>query len=244
MNHRAIRTVDAPLRILIGCEFSGVVRRAFNRLGHEAWSCDLLPAEDRSNMHLVGDVRDYLTAENWDMVMVFHPPCTRLCNSGVRWLSVPPPGRTLDEMWRGAGRGGRPVQRLLAGACLARDGGEPRHARPCEAAHRGLRQAADRAAPLVRRAGVQGDRPLPAGARAARAHRQAGRAQAGHARAQALVLHPPGQQQRPCGGSCAHGRSRAWPRRWPASGEGWCNERAKRGGQSPRPACTRRLPPP
>lgn len=84
--------------MLIGCEFSGVVRRAFAARGHEAWSCDLLPAADGSNRHFVGDVRDYLN-EGWDLLAVFHPPCTRLCNSGVRWLSVPPPGKTLEQMW-------------------------------------------------------------------------------------------------------------------------------------------------
>lgn len=86
------------LRVLIGCETSGVMRRAFAARGHDAWSCDLLPAEDRSNRHIVGDVRDHL-ADGWDLLIVAHPPCTRLCNSGVRWLSVPPPGRTLAEMW-------------------------------------------------------------------------------------------------------------------------------------------------
>lgn len=85
-------------RILIACEFSGVVRRAFAARGHDAWSCDLLPAEDRSNRHIVGDARDYLD-EGWDLLMVAHPPCTRLCNSGVRWLNAPPPGRTRAEMW-------------------------------------------------------------------------------------------------------------------------------------------------
>lgn len=86
-------------RVLVACEFSGVVRRAFTAAGHDAWSCDLLPAEDRSNHHLVGDVRQYLGL-GWDLLMVAHPPCTRLCNSGVRWLKVAPPGRTLDDMWR------------------------------------------------------------------------------------------------------------------------------------------------
>ena len=85
------------MRVLIACEFSGVVRRAFAALGHDAWSCDLLPAEDRSNRHIVGDARAIL-ADGWDLLMVAHPPCTRLCNSGVRWLSVPPPSRTLAEM--------------------------------------------------------------------------------------------------------------------------------------------------
>ncbi|MGJ4954606.1 hypothetical protein ACQR1H_03100 [Bradyrhizobium sp. HKCCYLRH2015] len=75
-----------------------MVRRAFASLGHDVWSCDLLPAEDGSNRHIVGDVRDYLDV-GWDFLAIMHPPCTRLCNSGVRWLSVPPPGRTLADMW-------------------------------------------------------------------------------------------------------------------------------------------------
>lgn len=87
-----------PLRVLIGCETSGVMRRAFAARGHEVWSVDLLPAEDGSNRHIVGDVRDYL-ADGWDLLVVCHPPCTRLCNSGVRWLTIPPPGRTHAEMW-------------------------------------------------------------------------------------------------------------------------------------------------
>jgi hypothetical protein len=84
--------------VLVACEFSGTVRRAFAALGHDAWSCDLLPAEDRSNHHIVGDARGIL-GDGWDLLMVAHPPCTRLCNSGVRWLSAPPPGRTKAEMW-------------------------------------------------------------------------------------------------------------------------------------------------
>jgi hypothetical protein len=86
-------------RVLIACEFSGTVRRAFASRGHDAWSCDLLPSEDRSNKHIVGDARDLLN-DGWDFLMVAHPPCTRLCNSGVRWLKSPPPGRTLQDMWR------------------------------------------------------------------------------------------------------------------------------------------------
>lgn len=61
-------------RVLVACEFSGVVRRAFAARGHDAWSCDLLPAEDRSNKHIVGDVRDILEW-GWDMLIVAHPPC-------------------------------------------------------------------------------------------------------------------------------------------------------------------------
>ena len=85
-------------RVLVACEFSGTVRRAFASRGYDAWSCDLLPAEDRSNKHITGDVRSILT-DGWDLLIVAHPPCTRLCNSGVRWLTAPPKGRTLADMW-------------------------------------------------------------------------------------------------------------------------------------------------
>ena len=85
------------MRVLIGCETSGTVRRAFLALGHDVWSCDLLPSDDGSNRHIVGDVRNLLN-DGWDLG-VFHPPCTRLCNSGVRWLSAPPRGKTLADMW-------------------------------------------------------------------------------------------------------------------------------------------------
>ena len=86
------------MKVLIGCETSGVVRRAFAEKGHDVWSVDLSPSEDMSNRHIIGDIRDYLN-EGWDLLAVFHPPCTRLCNSGVRWLHVPPPGRTRAQMW-------------------------------------------------------------------------------------------------------------------------------------------------
>jgi len=88
------------MKILIGCETSGTVRNAFLELGHDVWSCDILPSEDGSNRHIQGDIRDVLKMEKWDMLAVMHPPCTRLCNSGVRWLSKPPPGRTLEDMWQ------------------------------------------------------------------------------------------------------------------------------------------------
>lgn len=92
------------LRILVACEFSGTVRDAFLARGHDAWSCDLLPDERGSNRHIRGDVRDVLD-ERWDAIIVAHPPCTRLCNSGVRWLTSPPPGRTREEMWDELQRG-------------------------------------------------------------------------------------------------------------------------------------------
>jgi len=86
------------MRVLVACEFSGIVRRAFRDRGHDAWSCDLLPAEDGSAYHYQCDVRDILH-EMWDL-LIAHPPCTRLANSGVRWLHTPPLGRTREEMWR------------------------------------------------------------------------------------------------------------------------------------------------
>ena len=88
-----------PLRVLVACEYSGVVRRAFIARGCDAWSCDLLPSEDGSNRHIRGDARDLLH-DGWDLLMVAHPPCTRLCNSGVRWLHTPPPGKTAEQMER------------------------------------------------------------------------------------------------------------------------------------------------
>jgi len=100
------------MRILIACEYSGRVREAFRKLGHDAWSCDLLPSDDNSPYHIQGDVLEWLNKhprqfkhrvgshsddwggdsdlpchcnEGWDM-MIAHPPCTYLANSGVSWL--------------------------------------------------------------------------------------------------------------------------------------------------------------
>ena len=71
------------MRVLVACEYSGRVRDAFIRRGHDAISCDLLPT-DAPGPHIQGDVVPILR-ESWDLVIA-HPPCTRLCNSGVRWL--------------------------------------------------------------------------------------------------------------------------------------------------------------
>ena len=72
------------MRVLVACEFSGIVRDAFIERGHAAVSCDLLPSE-RPGPHLVGDALDYARAWQWDL-LIAHPPCTYLANSGVRWL--------------------------------------------------------------------------------------------------------------------------------------------------------------
>lgn len=93
------------IKALIGCETSGRMRRAFAARGWDVWSCDLLPADDGSNRHIVGDVRDYLQ-DDWDFLAVLHPPCTRLCRAGQRWLYGPgkshpgklPKGRTWPDM--------------------------------------------------------------------------------------------------------------------------------------------------
>lgn len=69
------------MRVIVACEFSGVVREAFLALGHDAVSCDLLPAEDGSGLHHQGDVREIL-GDGWDL-MIAHPPCTYLSVSGM-----------------------------------------------------------------------------------------------------------------------------------------------------------------
>lgn len=73
-------------RVLVACEFSGIVRDAFIAAGHDAVSCDLLETE-RPGPHIVGDVRELLT-DGWDL-MVAHPPCQYLSRAGARWWKVP-----------------------------------------------------------------------------------------------------------------------------------------------------------
>ena len=93
------------MRWLIGCEFTGSVRRAFRALGHDAWSCDLLPAADGSPYHIQGDVLDHLN-DGWDAA-IFHPPCTFLANSGVRWLYGGKGTVRHNERWTAMERGAR-----------------------------------------------------------------------------------------------------------------------------------------
>lgn len=73
------------MKILIACEFSGVVREAFRKLGYDAWSCDLLPSEIPSNKHIQDNVLNILNWKKWDL-MIAHPPCTYLAVSGARWF--------------------------------------------------------------------------------------------------------------------------------------------------------------
>jgi site-specific DNA-cytosine methylase len=74
------------MMVLVACEFSGIVREAFRARGHDAWSCDLLPAEDDSKHHWHPDVEVIIDEFRWDL-MIAHPPCTHLAVSGARWFA-------------------------------------------------------------------------------------------------------------------------------------------------------------
>ena len=90
---------------MVACEFSGVVRRAFRERGHDAWSCDLIEAEDGDGHHLQRDVRDVLR-DGWDL-MVAHPPCTYLASMGIWWNAKRPERwpltkaakRFVEDLW-------------------------------------------------------------------------------------------------------------------------------------------------
>ena len=75
------------MRILLACEESQAVTREFRKLGHEAYSCDILPTSgDNPDWHIQGDVKDVLN-DNWDMIIAF-PPCTHLASSGAAWFEA------------------------------------------------------------------------------------------------------------------------------------------------------------
>lgn len=73
------------MRVLVACEYSGRVRQAFRDAGHDAWSCDLLPAEDNGH-HFQGDCLRVAENQHWDL-MIAHPPCTHLAVSGARYFA-------------------------------------------------------------------------------------------------------------------------------------------------------------
>ncbi len=75
------------MRVLVACERSGTVRDAFRARGHDAWSNDLLPAEDDQTYHLMMDARDAIAARSWDL-LIAHPPCTHLAISGARYFHL------------------------------------------------------------------------------------------------------------------------------------------------------------
>lgn len=86
------------MKVLVACEFSGVVRDAFRARGHDAWSCDLLPCASDPAWHIQGDVLDRLS-DGWDL-MIAHPPCTYLSVSGMHWTTrgLRDPQLTIDAL--------------------------------------------------------------------------------------------------------------------------------------------------
>ena len=91
------------MKVLIACEESGKVREEFKRLGHDAWSCDLLDTAI-PGQHIKDDVLKHLE-DGWDL-MIAHPPCIRLCNSGVMWLE-------RRNLWAGMKKGAIFFKKLL-----------------------------------------------------------------------------------------------------------------------------------
>tara|TARA_R100000149_G_scaffold61985_1_gene31720 strand:+ start:175 stop:798 length:624 start_codon:yes stop_codon:yes gene_type:complete len=75
------------MKVLVACEYSGRVREAFRAKGHDAWSCDILPADDHRPFHIQRDIREVLELDwlHWDIMIAF-PPCTHLASSGARWF--------------------------------------------------------------------------------------------------------------------------------------------------------------
>lgn len=73
------------MKVLVGCEESGVVRDAFRKLGHDAWSCDILPCSGDPTYHLQMDVFEAIKLKQWDLA-IFHPPCTYLTTTGNKWM--------------------------------------------------------------------------------------------------------------------------------------------------------------
>ena len=90
------------MRVVVACESSGVVRRAFRSRGHDAWSCDLLPPDDASPFHLQCDCESILD-DGWDL-MICHPPCTHLAVSGARWFREKRESGVQQEALRFVGR--------------------------------------------------------------------------------------------------------------------------------------------
>ena len=78
------RSGSVKMNVLVGCEYSGKVREAFRKLGHDVTSCDLLPSDDNSPFHIQGDIIAVIKSKRWDLIII-HPPCTALAVSGNRW---------------------------------------------------------------------------------------------------------------------------------------------------------------
>jgi hypothetical protein len=100
------------MRVLVACESSGTVREAFRKLGHDAWSCDLLPADDRSAYHHQGDAIGIAMAYKWDLA-ICHPPCTHLSASGARhWEKKRQDGRQWEGISLFLAFVGLPIKRV------------------------------------------------------------------------------------------------------------------------------------
>jgi hypothetical protein len=100
------------MKVLVACEYSATVRDAFRAKGHDAWSCDLLPTDGDARWHVQGDVFDIIT-DGWDM-LIAHPPCTYLTNSGVTWLHRDPSrwAKLDDAAYFFKGLWGAPIKRV------------------------------------------------------------------------------------------------------------------------------------
>ena len=92
------------MKVLVACEYSGIVREAFALKGHDAWSCDLLPTDQPSDKHIQGDVLEIIN-DKWDLIIA-HPPCTHLSVSGAaRWAEKVADGRQqaaikfVEDIW-------------------------------------------------------------------------------------------------------------------------------------------------
>ena len=92
------------MKVLVACEYSGIVREAFILKGHDAWSCDLLPTDQPSDKHIQGDVLEIIN-DKWDLIIA-HPPCTHLSVSGAaRWAEKVADGRQqaaikfVEDIW-------------------------------------------------------------------------------------------------------------------------------------------------
>jgi site-specific DNA-cytosine methylase len=92
------------MKVLVACEYSGIVREAFASKGHDAWSCDLLPTDQPSDKHIQGDVLEIIN-NDWNLIIA-HPPCTHLSVSGAaRWAEKVADGRQqaaikfVEDIW-------------------------------------------------------------------------------------------------------------------------------------------------
>ena len=86
------------MKVLVACEYSGVVREAFAKKGHDAWSCDLLPTDQPSDKHIQGDCLEAIASQKWDLI-IGHPPCTFLTVSNSKnWAKLQANGKQQEAI--------------------------------------------------------------------------------------------------------------------------------------------------